>query len=58
LGQRHLQRRVQSKATADIAIGAKEWLERLIERRRALESRSIGAAPCAIERIKNRWRWP
>ncbi len=48
---------VSEQATADLAIAAKDWLDRLIERRAAGKIVLVGAAPCAIEKIKNRWRW-
>lgn len=48
---------VSEQATADLAIGAKERLDRLIERRAPGKIILVGAAPCAIEKIKNRWRW-
>jgi primosomal protein N' (replication factor Y) len=48
---------VSEQATADLAIGARDWLDRLIERRAAGKIVLVGAAPCAIEKIKNRWRW-
>ena len=48
---------VSEQATADLAISARDWLGRLIERRAAGKIVLVGAAPCAIEKIKNRWRW-
>jgi primosomal protein N' (replication factor Y) len=34
-----------------------EWLKRLVEARAIEGLRLIGPAPCAIDRIKQRWRW-
>ncbi|MDQ6719050.1 MAG: primosomal protein N' [Gemmatimonadota bacterium] len=48
---------VVERETADLALAGKEWLERLIARRARGKIVLVGAAPCAIERIKNRWRW-
>jgi primosomal protein N' (replication factor Y) (superfamily II helicase) len=48
---------VAERPTADLAIAARDWLERLIERRAPGKIVLVGAAPCAIEKIKNRWRW-
>ena len=45
------------QTVADLAIGAKDWLERLIGRRAPGKIVLVGAAPCAIEKIKNRFRW-
>jgi primosomal protein N' (replication factor Y) len=44
-------------ATADLALGAARWLRELIERSGAGDVTLVGAAPSAIERIQNRWRW-
>jgi len=48
---------VTEQATADLAISARDWLERLIAKRAPGKIELVGAAPAAIERIKNRWRW-
>lgn len=45
------------QATADLAEQAAEWLRELVRRRAAGRLQVIGAAPCAVERIKQRWRW-
>src|SRR5690348_5620340 len=43
-------------ATAQLALNAAAWLQKLV-RRFAREMQIIGPAPCAIDRIKRRWRW-
>jgi primosomal protein N' (replication factor Y) (superfamily II helicase) len=43
-------------ATSELAERGAVWLRRLADRR-AKDVRVIGSAPCAIDRIKNRWRW-
>jgi primosomal protein N' (replication factor Y) len=43
--------------TADLALAAAAWIRRLLERRNVTDITLIGAAPSAIERIQNRWRW-
>jgi primosomal protein N' (replication factor Y) len=48
---------VSEELTAELALAAREWLARLIEKRAPGKIALVGAAPCAIERIKNRWRW-
>jgi primosomal protein N' (replication factor Y) len=48
---------IAARPTADLAIGARDWLERLIARHAPGKIVLVGAAPCAIEKIKNRWRW-
>ena len=48
---------IAERPTADLAIGARDWLERLIARHASGKIVLVGAAPCAIEKIKNRWRW-
>src|SRR5690606_26848621 len=45
------------QATADLAEQAAVWLRELVRRRAEGRVQVIGAAPCALERIKNRWRW-
>ena len=44
-------------ATADAARALAEWTRRLIEARMPGAVEVIGAAPCPVERIKQRWRW-
>jgi primosomal protein N'' len=48
---------VSEAATAELALTVREWLARLIEKHAPGKIALVGAAPCAIERIKNRWRW-
>ncbi|HKW47991.1 MAG TPA: primosomal protein N' [Gemmatimonadaceae bacterium] len=43
-------------ATAQLALNAAAWLQKLV-RRFAGEMQIIGPAPCAVDRIKRRWRW-
>lgn len=43
--------------TARLADDAAEWLRELVRRRARDRMQVVGAAPCALERIKNRWRW-
>jgi primosomal protein N' (replication factor Y) (superfamily II helicase) len=42
---------------ADLAIAGAAWLRRLIRVRESPGLTIIGPAPCAVERIKTRWRW-
>ena len=42
---------------ADLAIAGAAWLRRLIRARESVGLTVIGPAPCAVERIKTRWRW-
>ena len=44
-------------ATAQLAQQATEWLRRLATARPELRLTIIGPAPCAVDRIKQRWRW-
>ena len=44
-------------ATADAARALAEWTRRLVEARMAGVVEIVGAAPCPVERIKQRWRW-
>lgn len=44
-------------ATAQLAGEAADWLRDLVKQRAAGRMEVVGAAPCALERIKNRWRW-
>jgi primosomal protein N' (replication factor Y) len=43
--------------TAKVAIEAADWLRGLIDSAPDLPVSVVGAAPCAIDRIKRRWRW-
>ncbi len=44
-------------ATADAARALADWTRRLVEARMPGAVEIIGAAPCPVERIKQRWRW-
>jgi len=44
-------------ATADTARALAEWTRRLVETRMPGAVEIVGAAPCPVERIKQRWRW-
>ncbi len=44
-------------ATADAARALAEWTRRLVETRMPGAVEIVGAAPCPVERIKQRWRW-
>ena len=48
---------LEENATASLALGAAKWLTRLIDTRARDQVTLIGPAPCAIDRIKRRWRW-
>lgn len=48
---------LEETATASLALGAAKWLTRLIDARARDQVTLIGPAPCAIDRIKRRWRW-
>lgn len=43
--------------TARLAAAAADWLGRLVERHAEGAVELVGPAPCAVERIKARWRW-
>ncbi|HEY2377546.1 MAG TPA: primosomal protein N' [Gemmatimonadaceae bacterium] len=43
-------------ATAQLALNAAAWLQRLV-RQSGGEMQIVGPAPCAVDRIKRRWRW-
>jgi primosomal protein N' (replication factor Y) (superfamily II helicase) len=43
--------------TADAARALAEWTRRLIAARMPGAVEVVGAAPCPVERIKQRWRW-
>jgi len=42
---------------AGAAVELGEWLRELIEEREIRGLRVVGPAPCAIERVRSRWRW-
>ena len=44
-------------ATADAARALADWTRRLIDARMPGSAEIVGAAPCPVERIKQRWRW-
>ena len=44
-------------ATATLAQQGTDWLRRLVAARPELQLTIIGPAPCAVDRIKQRWRW-
>ena len=44
-------------ATAELAQRGAAWLRRLIRQRAEHAVMLVGPAPCAVERIKTRWRW-
>ncbi|MEO6778350.1 MAG: primosomal protein N', partial [Gemmatimonadaceae bacterium] len=48
---------MRETAVADLAIAGAEWLRRLIRARESAGLTVVGPAPCAVERIKTRWRW-
>jgi primosomal protein N' (replication factor Y) len=43
-------------ATAQLALAGAAWLQRLVRQTNG-EIEIVGPAPCAIDRIKRRWRW-
>ncbi len=45
------------EATRDAADELGNWLRRLMKQRPSPGVTVIGAAPCPIERVKQRWRW-
>lgn len=45
------------QSVANLAIAGTEWLRRLVRARESIGLTVIGPAPCAVERIKARWRW-
>lgn len=44
-------------AVADLAQRASGWLRRLVETHTRRTVTLVGPAPCAVDRIKTRWRW-
>jgi primosomal protein N' (replication factor Y) len=47
----------QEDATAEVAIKAGEWFARALAGLPEGTIEAIGPAPCAVDRIKDRWRW-
>jgi primosomal protein N' (replication factor Y) len=47
----------EEMATADAARVLADWTRRLVAARMADVVEIVGAAPCPVERIKQRWRW-
>jgi len=45
------------RATSQLAITGANWIRELLETQTAGEITLVGPAPCAIERVKTRWRW-
>ncbi len=45
------------EATAQLAQDGTDWLRRLASARPELRLTIVGPAPCAVDRIKQRWRW-
>jgi primosomal protein N' (replication factor Y) len=43
-------------ATAQLALDGAAWLHRLVRRMEG-DVQIVGPAPCAVDRIKRRWRW-
>src|SRR5207237_5682478 len=43
-------------ATAHLALSSAAWLARLVRRFEG-DLQIVGPAPCAVDRIKRRWRW-
>jgi primosomal protein N' (replication factor Y) len=43
-------------ATAQLALSGATWLEKLVRRFEG-DMHLVGPAPCAVDRIKRRWRW-
>ena len=43
-------------ATAQLALNGAAWLTKLVRQSKG-EMQVVGPAPCAIDRIKRRWRW-
>ena len=43
--------------TAQAAVAAAEWVQRLLQRTGTGDVELVGPAPCPIDRIKDRWRW-
>ncbi len=48
---------IDETAVAEYAQEASEWLRRLVTHRAREAVTVIGPAPCAVDRIKTRWRW-
>lgn len=47
----------EEEPTARFAEDGATWVRRLITTRNLAGVTVIGAAPCPVERVKNRWRW-
>jgi primosomal protein N' (replication factor Y) len=48
---------LKENPTAQLALDGADWLRRLLRARESAGLVAVGPAPCAIERIKGRWRW-
>ncbi len=48
---------ISETAVAEYAQSASDWLRRLTTERTQKAVTVIGPAPCAVDRIKTRWRW-
>jgi len=46
-----------ARATASLAVRAADWIRELLEAHTAGDVAIVGPAPCAIEKVKTRWRW-
>ena len=47
----------EEQAVADLAQRGTDWLRGLLKRRGGDAVTIVGPAPCAVQRIKTRWRW-
>ena len=47
----------REKATMELAEQGAAWIRRLVDSRAPDAITIVGPAPCAVEKIKNRWRW-
>jgi primosomal protein N' (replication factor Y) (superfamily II helicase) len=48
---------LEEDATRELSAAAERWLRDLLASRDVGEIEMIGPAPCAIDRIRTRWRW-
>ena len=48
---------MEETPTQEAAEAASDWLRGLIEARKLEDVELVGPAPCAIDRIRGRWRW-
>jgi primosomal protein N' (replication factor Y) len=48
---------VTEEGTQQVVDGAAEWVRGLLRARKVSGIEVIGPAPCAIDRIRGRWRW-